>query len=215
MKTQPTQTEQQNGKSLKPSSGRRTFAVAAAIMVTALTGLAWFVFQGQQKGNALTPAAASNHQVLKRGKLSDGREFEMTAVFASAAKEPITALELRLTIAGVKISIPQKAWSDLKLIPDETSLGITDFAGEIKLVLNGSLGERTGVASLVIREDWVASREFTWMKKVDASIDDSSSITKGSEIANFDPPQAPQQSGTIPAPTSTLKLDVKQTQPKP
>jgi hypothetical protein len=103
----------------------------------------------------------------------------------------------------------------LKLIPDETSLGITDFAGEIKLVLNGSLGERTGVASLVIKEGWVASREFTWMKKVDAGVDDASSITKASEIVIFDPPQAPQQTGTIPVPISSLKLDTNNPQPKP
>jgi hypothetical protein len=47
-------------------------------------------------------------EIHKKGSLSDKRDYELVARFASAAKEAATPLELELTIAGVKTSIPEK-----------------------------------------------------------------------------------------------------------
>jgi hypothetical protein len=161
------------------------------------------------------PSEQFNREIVKKGNLQDQREYVISASIAPEASKPNLLLDLKLTIAGVAINIPENSWKDLLVVPDKESFSVSDFAGEIRLSAQASINERTGVAILFIKENRVTNRQFTWTKKSDGSDALTSATLAGSENISFSPPQAAMQGATIPLPASTLKIGKIQQQTKP
>ncbi len=160
-----------------------------------------------KKEAALHSVSDAKAKINKSGKLPDNRPYQVTALFTAIEKTPSKPLGLELSIGGKQISIPKTAWADLSVTPQENNFEAIAFAGEIKLLINCSCGGKTGVATIIVREDWVQAREFSWVEADNSTGKNTSSHgTRHSQTLRFDPPQAPQQIRAIPPPASKLTI---------
>jgi hypothetical protein len=113
--------------------------------------------------------------IARSGKLADQRSYELRASFPPqgatvpgqgatvpnpGATTPVQIEELTIRISGQPVSLPEEAWRTLRVKPEETSFGVSDFAGEATLRIASEFQSRPAAILLKIRDQRVVEREI-------------------------------------------------------